>query len=111
MSFKLLLYAPDGHPEHNLQTWPEALKNLIPDIEVTVADSEGEAIESIRDVDAAFGNIGPAIFRHANNLKWLACPQAGPSAGWYHSDLISSNVVVTNTRAVSYTHLTLPTKA
>ena len=105
MSFKLLLYAPDGHPEHNLQTWPEALKNLIPDIEVTVADSEGEAIESIRDVDAAFGNIGLTIFRHANNLKWLACPQAGPSAGWYHSDLISSNVVVTNTRDIYNDHI------
>ena len=88
MSFKLLLYAPDGHPEQNLQTWPETLRDLIPGIDVTVAESEGEAIESIKDADAAFGNIGSEIFRHANNLKWLACPQAGPSAGWYHLSLI-----------------------
>ena len=44
MSFKLLLYAPDGHPEQNLQTWPETLRDLIPGIDVTVAESEGEAI-------------------------------------------------------------------
>ena len=105
MSFKLLLYAPDGHPEQNLKTWPETLRGLIPGIDVTVAESEGEAIESIKDADAAFGNIGSEIFRHANNLKWLACPQAGPSAGWYHSDLIDSDVIVTNTRDIYNDHI------
>ena len=105
MSFKLLLCAPKGLPDHNLDEWPELLKKEIPGINVEVALSESEAIEAIEDVDAAFGNINSDIFKHAKKLKWISCPQAGPPAGWYHNDLVDSKVVVTNTREIYNDHI------
>ena len=105
MSFKLLLYAPDGLPDHNLKSWPELLRREIPGIQVDLASSKGEAIESIGDVDAAFGNIDSELFGHAKKLKWISCPQAGPSAGWYHESLANSDVVVTNTREIYNDHI------
>ncbi len=105
MSFKLLLYAPEGLPNHNLDSWPELLRGEIPEIEVYVASSKGEAIESIEYVDAAFGNIDTEIFRHARKLKWISCPQAGPPAGWYHDNLAKSDVLVTNTRDIYNDHI------
>jgi len=105
MSFKLLLCTPEGLPDHNLNHWPELLQKEIPGIEVKIASSEREAIEAIGDIDAAFGNINSDIFKHAKKLRWISCPQAGPPAGWYHEDLIDSNVVVTNTREIYNDHI------
>ena len=57
-------------------------------------------MEVIPEVDAAFGNIIPELFQRRDNLKWIACPQAGPRAGYYHQALIDSDVVVTNMRSL-----------
>ena len=79
MGFKLLVLIPteqDGM-EYIINTWPDNLKETIPGIEVNLARSAGEAMEVIGEVDAAFGNIVPELFERANNLKWIACPQAG----------------------------------
>ena len=110
MTFKLLLYAPDwpkspGHPEENICKWPEVLRKEITGIDVRVATSFGEAIKEIADADAAFGNIDTEIFGYARNLKWLACPLAGPPHGWYHEALIKSDVVVTNARDIFNDHI------
>ncbi len=59
----------------------------------------------IGEADAAFGNIIPELFERANNLKWIACPQAGPTAGYYHQALIESSVTVTNTREIYNDHI------
>ena len=104
-----------------VDTWPEKLKDEIPDIDVQLTKSVGEAMEVIGEVDAAFGNIVPELFHkpemdclssgivpelfeRATNLKWIACPQA-PQAGYYHQALIDSNVVVTNTREIYDDHI------
>ncbi len=79
MSFKLLLYAPDGHPEHSLFKWRDRLEMEIPGIEVDLVTSEDEAIEAISSADAAFGNISSEIFVRDERLRWVACPQAGQS--------------------------------
>ena len=47
----------------------------------------------------------PELLERATNLKWIACPQAGPKAGYYHQALIDSNVVVTNTREIYDDHI------
>ena len=70
-----------------------------------MATSVGEAMEMIGEADAAFGNIVPEVFERGNNLRWIACPQAGPRAGYYHQDLIESDVVVTNTRDIYNDHI------
>ena len=88
-----------------VEEWPAKLREAVPDIEVMVAHSLGEAMEMIGDSDAAFGDIPPELLEHAENLKWIACPQAGPRAGYYYDMLIESDVVVTNTREIYNDHI------
>ncbi len=100
MGFKLVI-CPPNYQEH----WPDLLRKEIPDIDVQLCPTVGEAMEVIGDADAAFGNIVPELFERAQNLKWVACPQAGPEAGYYHEALIGSDVVVTNTREIYNDHI------
>ena len=105
MGFKFLILNPGDHAEMAAEMWSGKLTEAIPDIEVRVARSVGEAMEMIEDVDAAFGNIVPELFERARNLKWIACSQAGPRAGYYHQVLIDSDVVVTNARGIYSDHI------
>ena len=103
MGFNLLIFASDAPGQfdvHDSQDWPRRLKELIPGITVDVARSTGEAMELIQDADAAYGDVQPDLFARAGRLRWIACPQAGPSAGYYHRALIDSDVVVTNVRGI-----------
>ena len=100
MGFKLVLCPPDTQGD-----WPEKLREAIPDIEVDLCRTVGEAMEVIGDADAAYGDIVPELFERARNLKWIACPHAGPRPGYYHRALVESNVVVTNTRELYNDHI------
>ena len=92
MGFKLLIIGSGQQSETlYVDEWPEKLKQTIPDIEVNVCHSVGGAMEVIEEVDAAFGDIVPELFERAHNIKWIACPQAGPRAGYYHQALINSD--------------------
>ena len=106
MGFKLLVLNPaEQEGMEYVDAWPDKLRETIPDIEVSLVRSVGEAMEVIGEVDAAFGNIVPELFERANNLKWIACPQAGPKAGYYHQALLGSEVTVTNTREIYNDHI------
>ena len=106
MGFNLLILRTGGQAESShVDRWPELLAEAVPDIEVNVARSNGEAMEMIGEADAAFGNIVPEVFEKRTKLRWIACPQAGPAAGYYHRDLIESDVVVTNTRDIYNDHI------
>ena len=100
MAFKLVI-CPPNYQEH----WPELLQQEIPDIDVHLCPTVGEAMEVIGDADAAFGDIVPELLERAERLRWVACPQAGPRAGYYHPRLIESDVVVTNTREIYNDHI------
>ena len=100
MGFKLVICPP-----HHQDDWPDKLREAIPDIDVQLCATVGEAMEVIGEADAAFGNIVPELFELGKNLKWIACPQAGPQAGYYHRALIESDVVVTNTREIYNDHI------
>ena len=106
MGFKLLVLNPaEQEGMEYINDWPDKLKETIPGIEVNLARSVGEAMEVIGEVDAAFGNIVPELFERADKLKWIACPQAGPKAGYYHQALLDSEVTVTNTREIYNDHI------
>ncbi len=108
MAFNLLIYTTEGPgvpSVHETHRWPERLGELVPEIQVNVAGSEGEALELVGEADAAYGNITPELFARAGRLRWVACPQAGPAAGYYHSALIESDVVVTNVRGIYNDHI------
>ena len=103
MGFNLLILASDAPGQfdvHDSQDWPRRLKALIPGIRVDVARSTGEAMELIQEADAAYGDVQPDLFARAEKLRWVACPQAGPRAGYYHRALVDSDVVVTNVRGI-----------
>ena len=104
MSFNLLIF-DEGSVESRVGDWPDLLRQNVPGIQVNVASSVGEAMEMIGEADAAFGNIAPELFERADKLRWVACPQAGPRAGYYHQALIDSDVVVTNTRDIYNDHI------
>ncbi len=103
MGFNLLILSTEGPGQprtHETHRWADRLKELVPGIEVNAARSVGEAFELIGEADAAYGNITPDLFARAGRLRWIACPQAGPPAGYYHRALIESGVVVTNVRGI-----------
>ena len=100
MGFRLVI-CPPNYQEH----WPARLREEIPDIDVQLCPTVGEAMEVIGDADAAFGDIVPELLARARSLKWIACPQAGPRAGYYHEALIDSDIVVTNTREIYNDHI------
>ena len=106
MGFNLLILRAGGESGHShIDAWPAKLREAIPDIEINVANSTGEAMEMIAEADAAFGDIVPEVFERATKLRWIACPQAGPRAGYYHQALIDSEVEVTNTRDIYNDHI------
>lgn len=109
MSFKFLILTEKIQDyvsgDSYIDRLPEMLRKTIPGIHVDMCHYVKDAEKLIGDVDAAFGHIGPELFQSAGNLKWLASPQAGPAAGYYHTDLIESDVVVTNMREIYNDHI------
>ena len=105
MSFRLLILAMDKDHQDITSTWPERLKELVPDIQIDLCRSVGEAMERIGEADAAWGHIVPELFDKAKSLRWVACPWAGPPAGYYHQPLKDSDVVVTNVRGIYNDHI------
>jgi len=102
MGFKMVICPPDYQDD-----WPKKLSEAIPEIEVHLCNTVGEAMEVIGDADAAHGDIVPELLARARNLKWIHCPRAGPPAGYYHEALIVSEVVVTNARGTLHDHIAI----
>ena len=100
MAFKMVICPPNYQDD-----WPDRLREAIPDIDVHLCPTVGEAMEVIGDADAAFGDIVPELLERASNLKWVACPQAGPRAGYYHEGLVNRDLVMTNTREIYNDHI------
>lgn len=107
MAFKLLLYSdPEvGESLDALAQWPARLATDLPEAELYLATTPAEAEPAIAEVEAAFGQLPPALFAKAANLKWLASPRAGPEPSFYHPALVASAVVVTNVRGIYNDHI------
>ena len=105
MGFNLLLSLignGSGRPD---KSWIQKLYELIPDMKINVSSSIEEAMEHIEEADAAYGEVPPKLFEKAKNLRWIACPMAGPPKGYYHQALIESDVIVTNVRGIFNDHI------
>ncbi len=108
MGFKLLILEEGtGLSKDLLGSWPQALKERVPDIDVITCETVAEALDVIGECDAAFGDIVPELFAHGRKLRWIIAPHAGPRAGYYHEQLIKSDVVVTNFRGIYNDHLSI----
>lgn len=84
---------------------PDKLKERLPDVHVDLCHTFESAEKVIGEADAAFGVIVPELFTKARKLRWIASPQAGPKAGYYHQALIDSDVAVTNAREIYSDHI------
>ena len=100
MSFKLIIHSSWTDP-----SWPDKIRGVVPDCEVVWCDSVEEAAEAITNADAAFGDIPAEVFRRARKLRWIQADFAGLGGGYFHKDLVESDVIVTNMREIYNDHL------
>jgi phosphoglycerate dehydrogenase-like enzyme len=105
MAFKLLLLRGNRHETSIIDRLVPAVAALGQDIEVFVAGSDAEAAPFIGRADAAFGYISPELVRQGKNLRWIACPQAGPAPSFFHPELVAAPAVVTNVRGIFSDHI------
>ena len=81
------------------------LADTVPEYEVVAPETDEEALEAIRDADAACGWIPPAALAVAQKLQWLHNPDAGPFFGYYYDELIQHPLTITNPRGIYYDHI------
>ena len=60
------------------------LADSFPELDVVSPKPDEEALEAIKDADAAMGWIPPEALKAAKNLKWLHNPDAGSFFGYYY---------------------------
>lgn len=85
--------------------WAARLAQDLPALEVTLAESEPEAIQALAGADAAFGYLSPAHLAATQRLKLLQAPQAAPPAGFYFPALVAHPATVTNFREIFNDHI------
>ena len=107
MTFKLVILEPQdpGARTPAARTWPDMIREVVPGVDVRYCTTVEQAADAIVDADAAFGDIAPELFERAQKLQWIQSPQAGPKAGYYHEDLVQSDVLVTNMRGIFNDHI------
>lgn len=74
------------------------LRSRFPQVEIATANTPADTAREIADADVVFGNIDGAGFAAAKQLRWIQSYGAGVEWIARVPELISSNVVVTNTR-------------
>jgi phosphoglycerate dehydrogenase-like enzyme len=100
MGFKMVIVPPNTQPD-----WPQKIRAVVPDCQVVMFETPEAAMEAIEDADAAYGTITPDLLRRARRLRWIQAPAAAPPVGYYHRELIDSDVVVTNQREIYNDHI------
>ena len=102
--------------------WSRKLNDSFDFINTYIPKNADEARTYLKKSNAAFGVITKELIGYCENIEWLQAPQAAPPPDFYFDELVNHPMTVTNFRgiyndhishhimAVSYTHLTLPTK-
>ncbi len=81
------------------------LADTLPEYDVVSPQTDEEAVEAIRDADAACGWLPPATLSAARKLRWLHNPDAGPFYGYYYPQLIDHPLTMTNPRGIYFDHI------
>ncbi len=93
-------------PQDDLQKqFAARLSDTLPEFEVSSPETNEEALEVIRDADAAMGWIPPNALKVAKRIKWLHNPNAGPFYGYYYEELCSHPLTITNPRGIYWDHI------
>ena len=75
-----------------------------PGTEITLADSPGEAIEAVADVDIILGVITPPLFERSQKLKWVHATTAGADAYLFDA-MRESEVLLSGDKGLVGSHL------
>ncbi|MGW6303892.1 D-2-hydroxyacid dehydrogenase [Streptomyces niveus] len=92
------------------EEWAGRLERELPGLRVLRPEPQ-DAARTLRAADAAYGTIPPDLLPHAERLRWLQVPQAGPPPGFYYPALIEHPVRVTNMRDTYTDHVAAHTLA
>ncbi|MFO0967994.1 MAG: D-2-hydroxyacid dehydrogenase [Gemmataceae bacterium] len=90
---KLLLY-PSVSPSRF-----EKIEAAARPMQVVQAADEAEAVDRIRDADALFGYLTPAMLEAAAKLRWVQAPTASMEK-FLFPELVASPVIVSNMRGI-----------
>ena len=82
----------------------EQIRSVSDDVEVVRADSEGELLEVVPEVEAVFGELGPEMLRRAGRLRWVQATGAGVDSR-LHPELVESDVILTSAKGIVGVHL------
>ena len=82
------------------RVWSAAIGEEVSELEIKICETRQEALDALPTAIGAFGVMDAELLESAGRLKWLSCPQAGPSPEFYFPELVSSSVIVTNMRGI-----------
>ena len=80
------------------------IESVSDDVEVVKADSQGEALEVMSEIDVVFGSFDHDMFLRGDRLKWVQVTSAGVD-GMMYPDFIESDVVMTSAKGIVGVHL------
>jgi phosphoglycerate dehydrogenase-like enzyme len=93
-------------PQDDLsRSFAARLADTVPEYDVAAPETDEEAIEAIRDADAAMGWIPPEALKVAHKVRWLHNPDVGPFYGYYYRELIDHPLTMTNPRGIYSDHI------
>ena len=73
-------------------------------VEVVKADSQGEALELMPEIDVVFGGFDHEMFLRGERLRWVQVTSAGVD-GMMYPDFVESDVVMTSAKGIVGVHL------
>ena len=76
----------------------ESLKEEFPDLDLVFVSSEEDQAREIKDANAFMGAPSRDVFIQADHLQWLHCPGTGIDTLTPITELVDSDVVLTNAR-------------
>ena len=81
------------------------LADTMADYDVSSPETDEEALEEIRDADAAYGYVPPDALRVAGKLSWVQNAEAGPFFGYYYPEIIEHPLTMSNPRGIYFDHI------
>ena len=81
------------------------LADTMADYDVASPETDEEALEEIRDADAAYGYVPPDALRAAEKLSWVQNAEAGPFFGYYYPEIIEHPLTMSNPRGIYFDHI------
>lgn len=102
MTFTLCVLPPQ---DETSLSWARRLADDMPEVNVVVAHDAAGAKSALQHAEAAYGTLPADLLVHAEELRWLQAPMAGPEAGYFYPELVAHPVVVTNLRGTYTEHV------